>query len=167
MIPLPNRYRVAGTPSSPTDTCAPARVHQLAPPYPDAERTRPGQQRLSREAGSQGPERPNGPAVRIASRCRAQYHSSMGVPHARTKRAGAICICRRFADVAQLVEHFTRKVGAARFARVLGGPCRALIRCCCAGWTTAAPTARSLAVPADPACVCMGCTWVELASAVP
>ena len=50
-----------------------------------------------------------GPAVRIASRCRAQYHGSMGAAHAHETGALNMGICRSFADVAQLAEHFTRK----------------------------------------------------------
>jgi hypothetical protein len=54
---------------------------------------------------------PHEPAVRIACRCRVQYHGSMGSSRLREDSARKIRICRAFADVAQLVEHFTRNEG--------------------------------------------------------
>jgi hypothetical protein len=73
----------------------------------------------------------HGPAVRIASQGRLQYHGSMGAPHRRDRRARKMQICRSFALLAQLVEHFHGKEGVAGSSPAEGFRNRATARFPC------------------------------------
>ena len=55
----------------------------------------------------------HGPAVRIMPCDRVHYRGSMGASRRRKLRARKMRICRLFALLAQLVEHFHGKEGVA------------------------------------------------------